>query len=175
MKKLSFIVLFVATLVSFLVPIAQADNRPFAPYLWTRDGATPFFRFEMGIDGQIGQVLDCLVIAPDPGGSHVEEGRIFWVYPGTEDTHYWFRKSDLVGDPRETEWWQKSLREDKGKTLWSRVARAAKTEAHPGLTKAIINDMVKAGVTTQKEIRARKMTTDRLTEIMVAYSDIVED
>ncbi|MFA6475971.1 MAG: hypothetical protein WCV68_00995 [Candidatus Paceibacterota bacterium] len=174
MKKLTLIALF-ATLMSLITPTATADPRPFAPYLWTRDSATPFWKFEMGIDKQIGQVLDCLVITPDPGGSCVEEGRIFWVYPGTEGTRYWFRQNDLVGDPRETEWWKKSLYEDKGKTLWSRVTRAAKTERHPDLTKVIIRNMVREGVTTQEEIDACRMTPDRLDEIMRAYTDLIED
>lgn len=178
MKKIVLATILVAILMSLITPTATANPRPFAPYLWAREMVIPCFAFGIP-DQEIGKFVEGIVV--EPTLISLEQGevkRVFFDYKGYdgEVRVCFFRLNDLVEDPRETEWWQRSLvEENKGKTLWSRVTRAAKTEGHPDLTKAIISDMVREGVTTWKEVDDRRMTSERLDEVMRAYTDLIED
>lgn len=168
MKKLVFVVIL-AAMMSVIAPAAQADPRPFAPYLWAREMATPFFKIEMGVDSQIGQILEGLVIEPEMIG---DENRVFWVYPGTSQ-HYWLRLSDLVGDPRETEWWQENIYTTSAKSLKGMVEALAKTKDNPEVTEAILANIVGRGHASKSEI-GRDLSLERIRQIIAAYTAEIE-
>ena len=131
-------------------------------------GARPLFKVEMGIDTQVGQVLEGFVIAPEMIG---DEDRVFWIYPG--GSHYFFRLSDLAGDPRETEWWQKNIYLVPAKNLREMIESLAKTEAEPWATELILADIVGRGYATREEI-GRDIPLPRTREIIAKYTEEVE-
>lgn len=163
-----------------------ADGNPFKvegqQAFWTKSLEVTKNYFEEGREHKDGLIKEGAVIFPKMIG---DDGRVFFLEKG--DGYFFLMAKDLTDDPRKTERWElyrktnqaKTLGElyrdtNKGKTLWQAVTEAAGTESYPALTRAILDDMVKAKIITPKEQR-KKMKPLRLHEIMLRYSELVWD
>lgn len=169
MKTRLFLV--VVTLL-FLIPIvASADGNPFEGCYWVRGLDTPAWYWEMPTGDQLA--------GPHWNGGLfvwplVLEQRTFYFDQEYQEWHFvWTR--DLTSDPRKTEWWEKSRLNSQSTTLWGRVADAARSKDHPRITKLIIDDMIRCGVTTRIEVEWGRMTSARLDDMMARYSELVWD
>ncbi|MFA6253690.1 MAG: hypothetical protein WC640_00295 [Candidatus Paceibacterota bacterium] len=163
---------FVLVLLSVAVcQTVQADGNPFEGCYWIRGLDVPAWYWEMPEGDQLaGPCWDGgLLVWPLVLGE-----RTFYFNPEYLEWHFVWT-SNLAGDPRDTDWWEWSRLNFRGKTLWSRVTNAARSKNCPAVTLAIINDMVKCGIVTQEEVDAGKFTAERLDQIMLEYSELVWD
>lgn len=164
------LILILGAMIVTLGQSAWADENPFAGCRWIRGLDVPAMVWAPEGDKTAGPRWD--------GGLLVEplvmDERVFYHDSEYNEWHF-LPLRQLAGDPRETDWWESSRLNCRAKTLWGRVANAARSQDYPGVTLAIINDMIRWGVTNNAEVNAGKFTTKRLNEIMLRYSELVWD
>jgi hypothetical protein len=125
----------------------------------------PFYKIEMGIDSQIGQILEGFVVEPTMVG---DEGRIFFKYG---ESHYFFKPSDVVGDPRESEWWRKAIYLTSAKNLREMVGVCAKAEDKPEVIELILANIVGQGYASKTEVGQASLPLERIRDILTRYTE----
>jgi len=150
--------------------MASADENPFLGFHWIRGLDVPAFCWTTEGDKLAGPRWDGgLFVCP-----LILDNRVFYRDSEYCEWHFvWL--TDLTSDPRDTDWWEKSRLNSTKKTLWGRVADAACSQDRPEVTRLIINDMIHSGATTRQEVDSGKMTSKRLDQIMLKYSEKVWD
>ena len=154
----------------FLAGPAMADENPFEGFYWVRGLDVPAYYWTTDGDKLAGPRWEGgLFVCP-----LILDNRVF--YRDSEYCEWHFiEKGALVSDPRQTDWWEKSRLNCRARTLWGRVADATRSQDWPIVTKLVIEDMVHCKVVTQKEVDGGKMTSKRLSEVMLKYSEQVWD
>ncbi len=178
MKKLVFV--FLALVMFIPQATVQADSRPFVPYLWAREMSIPYFAFGVP-DKEAGKFVEGVMLNPPTISLEKGEvGRVFFLYKDKltgEESHCFFRLSDLTGDPRETEWWQKTIYRFPADNLRKMVDEAASVKTCPEgekVTDLILADMVARGYATKDEIGKERLPLTRTREIMRNYTGEIE-
>ncbi|MFA5023028.1 MAG: hypothetical protein WC385_01370 [Candidatus Paceibacterota bacterium] len=165
MKKL-LSSLFVAT-IALLSLSTFADSNPFEGCWWVAE-KTQILYWEDGVHRTPFFMNRGLLENPSANNDG-------WVFFSVGEEYYFLESNYLTNDPRQTEWWEISRQSCQAKTLWGRVADAARSQDRPEITQLIIAQMIRTGVITEQEVEAGKMTTKRLNQIMLKYSEQVWD